>query len=162
MFKLAALTTLLTIVLSCNNSPSEKQDSSPPSSIASSEFLKEDTILEYDSLPVEKELDEEKQFEIFKAVFHKNQMHALYDIEKDELLTTYQQFYKILNRYNDSLDQSYTEYFKDLFVELETHEQDLLKDDTLEVRTRLEIARIKSGINSAFALKNSKKFNLVP
>ncbi len=155
LYLLNCITFLLT---ACNNASSPAEVSKTAANTFVDTF-KDDTIPAYEDFPViNSPLDEETQLKIFKMVLKDVKTKKLYDFSalgNDRLLSAYTNFQKTFNSYRDSTDERYTEFFKNLFYKMELHEQEISNPETPDIRTRLEIARIKSDINAGFADKKS-------
>jgi len=150
----------LCLVLAACHNQTAVETQSRTTEMTESQSYTNDTIPIFDTLALITPLNEDVQFKLFKSVLKGTKTKKLYDFSalgNDRLLDTYRNFHQTFTHYIDSSDQRYTDFFNTFYEQLELHEQDLAETDTLEIRTKLEIARLKSDIRAGFALKKAEK-----
>jgi hypothetical protein len=148
------------VCIACNSAPVQQQ-APPPAPDSGHTVTSEDPMPPaYDSMfpEAQEQLDEQTQMQIFKSVMKGVKVRELYDfsaLENDRMFPTYQNLRKMLDRYRDSSDKRYTGFFSDFFGRLEQHEQKIARPDTPDIKTKLQIARIKSDIHAELASKKT-------
>ncbi len=151
---------VLMITSSCNNAPAPVVEENEQKTTAPQPDLTEDSLPSFDSsLFVQQTLDEQVQLALFKKVMKETRPRKLFDmkgLDHDKLLISYRHFLDIFHPYADSADDRYTAFFDQLFEKMEDHEQKLTGTDSVDVRTKLEIARIKSEIHTEFARQKTR------
>jgi hypothetical protein len=108
-------------------------------------------------------LDEEKQLALFRQLLKDKKPKKAFDfslLKEEQLLGTYRNLQSAITKYEDSSDLRYGRFFSDFFERLQQQENIMADTGQVDVRTRLEIARIKSDITTGFALKKSQQKNI--
>ncbi len=152
-------------LMACTNHRGDEQASRQAS--ASNDPFPEDSLSEPDTFApvVQQQLSEQQKQDIYRLVMKGAKTGKDPDVsklEKQHLQDVYRNFLLAVERYRDSSDQQYSTYFRQLYDDIQAREDILLTTDTLNTRTRLEIARVKSDINTALATRTSHRYNNQP
>jgi hypothetical protein len=136
------------IFLACNNQTAPTENKVVTTALDPTPAFIEDSIPSYDALKATDSLDEVSQLQLFRMVLKPHKVKKLYDfstVGPNELLDVYLHFDKILATHIDS-PSVYMSFFNTFYNRLDAYEMKIPNADTMNVRTRLEIARIKSQI----------------